>query len=535
MILKQNPKTWARQLGMFGALSGSISAAACGESNASFSDSERAGQETVSTKTQLQTAAEAACNQDPRVWSGLVSLEVCAGARLFFDETFDGNGRTCGSCHPVANNFTIDQPFMAGLAFDDPLFVNETVPALAGLEAPELRSHGLIKENVDGFEDNDNKFVLRAVPHLFSMSTTIERDPDDGTSADFVERTGWSGDGVAGGALADFADGAITQHFPTDLSREEGESFRLTTATERQQLLAYQLSLGRTNELDLNTIVLTDSFAETGRQQFLDPQVGRCNECHANAGANSPNGKNTNFATGIEGFAPSSINHPIFAGVELQDAGFGGHGEPFPNIAVPGSDVNNGFGDNSFNTPSLIEIADTAPFFHHNGITGSLAGAISFYSADFFNDSPAGQDLIDDFGTPVTLPNGSIINIQQFLKLLNVVFNIDLARQRLDAAELLNTQYWGYRDDIQLGLIGLALAELDDAQTVLTAPDGPPLNSSTHAALAAAIATATSAEEELDPGTRLNITRQALAALDELRDDFGTNIDFELGPGNLMF
>jgi uncharacterized protein YggE len=28
------------------------------------------------------------CNQDPRVNMHLVSLSVCAGARLFFDETF---------------------------------------------------------------------------------------------------------------------------------------------------------------------------------------------------------------------------------------------------------------------------------------------------------------------------------------------------------------------------------------------------------------------------------------------------------------
>src|SRR5450755_4273861 len=49
------------------------------------------------------------CNQDPRVTSGLVPLTVCAGARVFFDETFGGNGRTCGTCHPAQNNYTLDQ------------------------------------------------------------------------------------------------------------------------------------------------------------------------------------------------------------------------------------------------------------------------------------------------------------------------------------------------------------------------------------------------------------------------------------------
>jgi CRP-like cAMP-binding protein len=29
------------------------------------------------------------------------------GRDIFFDETFDGNGRTCGTCHREDNNFTI--------------------------------------------------------------------------------------------------------------------------------------------------------------------------------------------------------------------------------------------------------------------------------------------------------------------------------------------------------------------------------------------------------------------------------------------
>src|SRR6187402_918855 len=63
------------------------------------------------------------CNQDPRVNLGMVPLAVCAGARLFFDETFSGNGRTCGSCHPAANNYTIDVMFTSTLPPSDPLFV----------------------------------------------------------------------------------------------------------------------------------------------------------------------------------------------------------------------------------------------------------------------------------------------------------------------------------------------------------------------------------------------------------------------------
>ena len=37
------------------------------------------------------------------------------GRKLFFEETFEGNGRTCGTCHPANNNFTIDPAFVRTL------------------------------------------------------------------------------------------------------------------------------------------------------------------------------------------------------------------------------------------------------------------------------------------------------------------------------------------------------------------------------------------------------------------------------------
>src|SRR5689334_13315981 len=64
----------------------------------------------LSVATSALTADQrlAACANDPRVVTGLASAQICAGAGVFFEETFGGNGRTCGSCHPSANNFTLD-------------------------------------------------------------------------------------------------------------------------------------------------------------------------------------------------------------------------------------------------------------------------------------------------------------------------------------------------------------------------------------------------------------------------------------------
>ena len=61
------------------------------------------------------------------------------GRRIFFEETFDGNGRTCGTCHPATHNFTIDAEFIRTLHRRnprDPLFVAEFVPELKELEDP---------------------------------------------------------------------------------------------------------------------------------------------------------------------------------------------------------------------------------------------------------------------------------------------------------------------------------------------------------------------------------------------------------------
>ena len=104
---------------------------------------------------------------------------ISQGAKLFFEETFKGNGRTCGTCHPANNNFTIDPAFIATLPANDPLFVAEFNPALALLERPALmRQFGLILENLDGLDDPTNKFVMRGVPHTLGLQVSLERDTE---------------------------------------------------------------------------------------------------------------------------------------------------------------------------------------------------------------------------------------------------------------------------------------------------------------------------------------------------------------------
>lgn len=504
--------------------------------------------EEVGVVTQAVTGDPIAiCNQDPRVNAGLVPLAVCAGARVFFDETFGGNGRTCGSCHPVANNFTIDAQLISTLPSTDPLFVAEN-PAfqLSTLEMPELRGpFALIRENVDGMLDFERRFVGRAVPHTLSLATSLTRDPADLTSAAFTQRTGWGGDGAPGdGSLRSFLDGAINQHYPQDLSRTVGTSFRAATNAERDQVLAFQLALGRTNELNLNQVTFTDSGAAAGKTAFMDPMVGRCNECHGNAGANALlSGKNRNFNTGSI-FSPSSAS-TLADGRLLFDAGFGGQNLPEPNLTPVGIPTGVGFGDGTFNVPPLIEAADTAPFFHSNSIgnqgdtTKGIEQAVTFYNTANFLASPAAKALDERFGGPINVVD-SFVTIGRFLRVLNASFNLAIAKQRLDSARTLNINYWSYRDDIQKQLIVLASEEIDDAIRVLQNAVDPSFNTvPLHAAQQTSLQNARTLLQQAvaasDPAIRRARTESAITLVQNAKAAFGTNMNFTLGTGNLMY
>ena len=100
---------------------------------------------------------------------------IAKGRTIFFNETFKGNGRTCGTCHRAEDNFGITPAFIATLPRNDALFVAETNSNLArNFENPRLmREFGLILENLDGFDDLANKFVMRGVPHVLALRNSV--------------------------------------------------------------------------------------------------------------------------------------------------------------------------------------------------------------------------------------------------------------------------------------------------------------------------------------------------------------------------
>jgi cytochrome c553 len=366
---------------------------------------------------------------------------VDKGRRLFFNETFNGNGRTCGTCHPVDNNFTLDARFIAQLPKNDPLFVAEFVPALAqNFENPRLmREFALILENLDGFDDLANRFVMRGIPHTLALRTSI--------ASPGGPRTGWSGDGAPGdGSLRSFATGAVIQHFTKTLNRVAGVDFRLPTADELDALEAFQLSLGRQDELRM-PLPLKGAIARRGQELFLDNKVGKCNLCHENAGANANFAGltgNLNFDTGVEAL-PDQPARLTKEKVPVDD-GFG----------IPG--------DKTFNTPPLVEAADTGAFFHNNAVA-TLEAAVGFYDGDSFNESPAGKALAAATGGPIELDATQIQAISSFLRVLNALENI---RQSIELLQ--TTQQFGHGTEPGSAL-RQAVAETNDAIRVLSEAD----------------------------------------------------------------
>lgn len=381
---------------------------------------------------------------------------ISQGRNIFFNERFNGNSRTCGTCHRENNNMTIDAEFIATLPSDDPLFVAETNPDLAvNFENPVLmRKFGLILENPDGFDDLANKFVMRGVPHILALIPSSLRAASldgvttfDGTTIPPNERVGWSGDGAPGtGTLREFAIGAIAQHFTKTLSRTPGVDFRLPTDSELDALEAFQKSTGRRADpiiAGAAAIQLKSEVAARGRLLFINQAIAKCTLCHARAGAGIPAGFNANFNIGV-GNQPDKPAD-LVGQLNPPDGGFG---------RTPGA-PGGGFGNGTFNTPPLVEAADTGPYFHDNSVA-TLEGAIAFYDGPAFNNSPDG---IGSGG--IRLDGSQITAIAAFLRVMNALENIRSTTSLAERAKIAVSTQQAHE------LLRLSVADLEDAIEVL--------------------------------------------------------------------
>ena len=367
---------------------------------------------------------------------------IARGEEIFFNETFAGNGRTCGTCHRAEDNFGLTPAFIATLPPDDPLFVAENNPDLSqNFENPVLmRALAMIVENQDGFGNLAQNFNMRGIPHTLAMRSSI--------ASAAGPRTGWSGDGAPGdGSLRSFATGAVIQHFPKTTNRVAGVDFRLPTDEELDALEAFQLSLGRQEDPVL-PIPLKGVIAARGQELFLDLTTGKCHGCHFNGGANGnpaifgPGAGNLNFNTGVEVLPDQPAD--LTGELNPPDDGFG----------VPGN--------GEFNTPTVVEAADTGPFFHNNSVE-TIEGAVAFYNGDSFTNSSAGQLLIGATGSAINLDGTQVIAVAAFLRVINALENIRTSNDMLD--KVAQGQVTKARGTV---LLNRTAFEIEDAAQVLS-------------------------------------------------------------------
>jgi hypothetical protein len=341
---------------------------------------------------------------------------------------------------------------------------------------------------------------------------------------------GWGGDGAPGtGTLREFAIGAITQHFTKTLNRIPGVDFRLPTESELDALEAFQKSTGRRSDPVLTgpgAIQFKSEVASRGRDIFNNTSVGKCSFCHARAGAGIAIPVNANFDIGVQNQPDRPAD--IVGQPNPPDGGFG---------RQPGA-PNGGFGNGSFNTPPLVEAADTGPFFHtattvagapaHNtAIATVIEEAIAFYTTPAFNNSPAGQ-LVQ-----ISLTAEQIDDIGRFLRGINAAFNAALAVKRLDAAAALVRRFANTNLDIQREELRLANAEVRDAIRVLSGV--PNLDAASLAELTTAAALVDTARQSNVPAARAATIGVARGLVSDASSKLGTNLTFQIGDGTVMF
>ena len=502
--------------------------------------------------TQTTTAAVispdqrlANCRNDQRVKAGLVTAEI-APARTSSSASSSGEtaARADRATRPRNNSPSIARS--STTVHEQPEGPAVRVPQ-AGAGGPRARGvllNGGILENVDGFSDPTHRFVGRSTPHVLSMATSIAPDPTDMSTNPPRERTGWGGDGAPGtGTLREFLAGAIKQHYPKTLARVPGTDFIEPLAKELDFAAAFQMSLGRLNELNLDQVRLFDAEAELGRQAYIDPARGRCNFCHFNGGANAQlTGKNANFDTGVR-------FRPVFGGVgttpdgrPIFDAGFGGAELVAPNITAfplfPGDMTPNGFGNNTFNTPPVIEFADTMPGFH-NDSADTPEAVVAFYTGIEFRASQSSADLVARFGTQIDFSGDDATRMARFMRVLNAALNLDMAKQRLNAAKTLAATFNDVQPELQKTLMTIALGDIND-----TLEDISPTNAGLQAQPFYPVAQdrLALAKAEIAAGLaattwqiRKDKISNAVSRVENARDTIGSNITFVLGKGNVMF
>jgi mono/diheme cytochrome c family protein len=265
------------------------------------------------------------------------------GFRIFTQETWNGNGRTCGTCHRPDEAYNIFPSTIKKLNKKERDLVFAT--NVLGLENINLvKSNALF--NIEGGKAGDCRAddpqcwadaeaenpprhpgpVFRSTMTIQALDLTTLKPPrptfpgtlklpaqcSAGLGPDDLPQLGWAGDGSPGspvnlsqchvhhgtidndadGSIRAFANGAIAQHSTLRLERKPGRDFRFATEEELDALEAFQKWLGRrplTAEENLIQNTPNATEFDLALLIFKDPRVAKGRDHFLGVGQPNPN------------------------------------------------------------------------------------------------------------------------------------------------------------------------------------------------------------------------------------------------------
>jgi cytochrome c peroxidase len=341
------------------------------------------------------------------------------GRRLFSQETFGGNGRTCLSCHSLETGTVSPEEAQLRFALDpyDPLFLHDGSDDRHGHGVSRMLKDATIlveiplPANVSLADDPHARSVIlkRGIP---STLNTPSVDPVlmlDGRQAD----------------LQDQALGAVRDHFQATVEPSHRD-LRLIADFQQTEFFFSSPAIlrfarnGKTPELPEGR---TES-EKRGRHFFLDTpltspsqKAGSCAVCHSGPMLNETNQflplpvpAGTRFlSAGVSEFneAKNEVREFVF---KNPDGSSTSVKSPDPGRALI-TGVPNGFTNaNAFKIPSLWGVSRTAPYFHDNSAK-TLEEVVAHYKKFFL--------AISNPKDPLLLTDQDIADIVAYLKLLN--------------------------------------------------------------------------------------------------------------------
>jgi cytochrome c peroxidase len=338
------------------------------------------------------------------------------GERLFVRSTFDGNGRTCATCHDLEAFGTITPERVRALFAEDPagaLFRPIDSDEGLGATYERLRAHATIRVPVDLNPDPTTGLAVRrcdapteasvvlnrGIPSVFNVSLDGNLMADGREEADLQHQAG----------------SAVATHAQLDRRPNERE---LTAIAEFERTLFSNQAIPTAFiQGAILRIPLGTTESENRGREFLDPDR-QCGLCHSGVLLNRTSGRHPDFisfdyASARVGQEPENPN-PKHDWCFIDPAN--GRIVPGPNgservfdrpTADPGVAVLPGFKvfvspddrldtipnaelaariGPAFKIPILWGVANTAPYFHDNSAK-TLEDVVDQYNV-FFEQTP---------------------------------------------------------------------------------------------------------------------------------------------------